>query len=133
MVSVYSPFGGEIAKKACTRQNFARLQILMDEKYGFKKLRFLSGAKTSGGRSADVAIAIVRIPPVHVRAVRIRVADVHEVAVGITGFFYLWPSEAMSVCIFLDTLCINMWRMSAPARDKQSCLYWRKVSVNTFS
>ena len=37
---------------------------------------------TSEGNDADIIIPIVRIPPIQVRAVRVEIADIHEVAVG---------------------------------------------------
>ena len=40
---------------------------------------------TSGKRNANDLIAIVGIPPVAIHALRIEVAGIHEIAVGVQG------------------------------------------------
>lgn len=44
---------------------------------------------TSGERNAEIAIPIVWIPPVAVHAIVVEPAEIHEIAVGIQGRFFL--------------------------------------------
>lgn len=44
---------------------------------------------TSGKRDAEIAIPIVRLPPVAVHAIGVEIANIDEVAVGIQGRFFL--------------------------------------------
>lgn len=59
------------------------------------------GTKTSGEGRTEIVIAVIQVVAVHIRAVRISVADVHKVAIRVANFPYL-----LAVCGINGTRCV---------------------------
>ena len=82
---------------------------------------------TSGERNAEIAIAVVGLPPVAVHALSVEIAEVHEVAVSGTRFSYASPSKSTALhangtcraCI--NTCALRMIDLPAPEKRKQCC------------
>ena len=86
---------------------------------------------TSGEEHAEIAIAVVRRPPVAVHAPRVEIAEVHELAVrGERSSQYAFPSESATLhANGTCRACINMCalrKIDLPAPEKRKqCCRWR--------
>ena len=79
---------------------------------------------TSGKRNADIAIAIVGLPPVAVHAIRVEIAEIDEVAVRGTNIsLYVFPSVATALhANGTCRACVNMCALRksiSPALEKR--------------